>query len=80
MKKFSIALSLFIAASFVSIPQQADAWIWYVAKKVIKTDKKESKSKNSWWSNEGKDSRGWSANRNDPDRKQLNYRERDWYK
>ena len=34
----------------------------------------------SQWDRKTRNDRGWEANRNDPDFKQLNYREKDWYK
>ena len=42
--------------------------------------KPKQKSKKDWWKHEGKDSQGWSpdVDENDPDQKQLNYREKDW--
>ena len=38
------------------------------------------KQKKDWWEHEGKDSEGWTpdVDDNDPDRKALSYREKDW--
>jgi len=72
-------MALFISVSAIATPNTADAWVWFVAKKLVKKSKSAPKQKNSWWSNEGKEHKGWNnGNKNDPDWKQLNYREKDW--
>ena len=46
-----------------------------------KSNKKSRKNTGrDWWENEGKDSEGWTpdVDDNDPDRKALSYREKDW--
>ena len=74
----SIIIAIIFSISAMAAPSKAEAWVWFVAKKLLKTSKPEPKAK-SWWENEGKYSKGWSADKSDPDWKQLNYREKDWY-
>ena len=71
-------MAMFIAVSATAAPNTAEAWVWFVAKKLLKPSKPETKSK-SWWEDEGKYSKGWSADESDPDWKMLDYREKDWY-
>jgi len=80
MKKLSIIIALFISVSAMATPNTAEAWIWFVVKKAFKSSKPTPKKEKDWWANEGKYSKGWSADETDPDYKLLNYREKDWYK
>jgi len=81
MKQLSIIMALLISVSALATPNKADAWVWFVAKKILKTSKPAPKSKNTWRSYDRKDHKEWSnSNSKDPDWKQLNYREKDWYK
>ena len=77
-KKTSIVMAMFISFSAITMSSNAEAWDWFVAKKLLKPSKPETQSK-SWWEDEGKYSKGWSADESDPDWKMLDYREKDWY-
>jgi len=81
MKQLSIIIVILISVSALATPNKADAWVWLVAKKILKTTKPAPKSKNIWRSNDAKYHKGWTnSDINNPDWKQLNYREKDWYK
>ncbi len=81
MKKLILALTLtFFGTSALSLPQNANAFWWTIVRAVV-TPKPTPKPKKSWWKSDEKDSKGWSnGDKSDPDWKQLNYREKDWYK
>ena len=82
MKTLILTIAVIFSVSTLTVPQPANAWVWFVAKKIIKSDSKSLKDKKdiSWWDSKTKNDHGWEADRNDPDWKQLNYREKDWYK
>ena len=76
----SIIIAIIFSISAMAAPSKAEAWVWLVAKKLVKSVKPAPKPKKSWWESEGKNSRGWTnGDKSDPDWKQLNYREKDWY-
>ena len=76
----SIIVAIIFSVSAMAAPSKAEAWVWFVAKKLLNSAKPTPKPKKSSWESDNKYSQGWTnGDKSDPDWKQLNYREKDWY-
>ena len=84
MKKITFAISFFVLTSTVLVPVKANAWVWFVAKQLIKADTHTKIKPSSRKSNENSYyNQGWSNGDSRTDGeywKQLQYREKDWNK